>query len=99
MMSKISDQLLLHPVPNGLTMSAFNATRSAYAKVAFSEAFFENCNVPDDVIAAAETNQYCRIGIKSALNIFKTSNAILQCTLELDPEVYSVRYGDFSLQI
>lgn len=73
-------------------MTAFNSTKSAFAKITLSSNFFSRFEAPTNSFHNLGGDVYCRISTRSALHIFKdigTKNIHLpsfeSCQLELDP--------------
>ncbi|CAK5080722.1 unnamed protein product [Meloidogyne enterolobii] len=91
-LSKISDQILLQPLADSLILTAYNSTKSAFAKIVLSSNFFSRFETPSNNEQNLNGEVYCRISTRSALHIFKdigTKNVHLpsfeNCQLELDP--------------
>ncbi|CAK5082352.1 unnamed protein product [Meloidogyne enterolobii] len=70
-LSKISDQILLQPLADSLILTAYNSTKSAFAKIVLSSNFFSRFETPSNNEQNLNGEVYCRISTRSALHIFK----------------------------
>uniref|UniRef100_A0A915MK86 MICOS complex subunit n=1 Tax=Meloidogyne javanica TaxID=6303 RepID=A0A915MK86_MELJA len=84
-LSKISDQILLQPLADSLILTAYNSTKSAFAKIVLSSNFFSRFETPSNNEQNLNGEVYCRISTRN----IGTKNVHLpsfeNCQLELDP--------------
>ncbi|KAF7380250.1 hypothetical protein HZH66_014605 [Vespula vulgaris] len=85
-LAKIGDEMYVQPQPNSLSFRAVNMANSAYADFTFFENYF-SYYIFDDL--EEEDTLKCKISMRSAMTVFKTSNMIDKqvetCHIELKP--------------
>ncbi|XP_071849520.1 cell cycle checkpoint control protein RAD9A-like [Apostichopus japonicus] len=94
-LSRFGDDIYLEPLEKGLALKTVNSSRSAFAYVLFSPAFFikYQSRSPGDGLASGDEEEEsfrCRITAKSCLRIFKSptnlEKNVDRCLISLDAQ-------------
>uniref|UniRef100_A0A1B0G8K3 Cell cycle checkpoint control protein n=1 Tax=Glossina morsitans morsitans TaxID=37546 RepID=A0A1B0G8K3_GLOMM len=79
-LAKFGSELYIEADAQGLQLRSFNSSKSAMGTFRFKRTFFESYNVLED------NENYCKIGMKAALAIFKNMQQVERCNICILPE-------------